>query len=213
MDIELTINEARVIGCLLEKELTTPEQYPLSLNSLTNACNQKSNRDPVMALTESEVQATVDGLKKRHFLAEASASRVTKYKHRFCNTEFGTLKFDPQSLAVLIVMLLRGPQMPGELRSRTNRLCEFSDVHEVQSVLDALMARDEPLVIKLPREAGRRDCRYGQLFCAEMSVITEAVAAENESDQLRARVAELEKALAELQLEYEQLQQRYELRC
>ncbi len=213
MDIELTINEARVIGCLLEKELTTPDQYPLSLNGLVNACNQKSNRDPLLALTEGEVQATVDGLLKRHLLAEASASRVTKYKHRFCNTEFGTLRLDPQSLAVLIVMLLRGPQMPGELRSRTNRLCEFSDVHEVQSVLEALMARDEPLVMKLPREAGRRDSRYGQLFCAEMAIAPEIVATANESDLLRARIDQLETALAKLQLEYNELQQRYELRC
>ncbi len=196
-----------MIGCLLEKELTTPEQYPLSLNSLTSACNQKSNREPVMALTESEVQAIVDELLKRHLLIEASGSRVTKYKHRFCNTEFGALKLNSQSLAVLIVMLLRGPQMPGELRSRTRRLCEFSDVQEVERVLETLMARDEPLVVKLPREAGRRECRYGQLFCGEIVMPLEVLASESEEDSLRKRVDELEQALQAMRSERDQLQQ------
>ncbi len=207
MDNALTINEARVIGCLLEKELTTPEQYPLSLNSLTNACNQKSNREPVMALTECEVQAVVDELLTRHLVIEASGSRVTKYKHRFCNTEFGALKLNSQSLAVLIVMLLRGPQMPGELRSRTRRLCEFSDVPAVERALEILIMRDEPLVVKLPREAGRRDCRYGQLFGGEIVMPLEGVASENEEISLRRRVDELEQALQTMRSERDQLQE------
>ncbi len=207
MDNTLTTNEARVIGCLLEKELTTPDQYPLSLNSLTSACNQKSNREPVMALTEGDVQATVDELVKRHLVIEASGSRVTKYKHRFCNTEFGALKLNPKSLAVLIVMLLRGPQMPGELRSRTGRLCDFSDVREVEQVLDTLITRDEPLVVKLPRETGRRECRYGQLFCGEMVMPLEMAANENETDSLHKRIEELEQALLSMRSERDQLQQ------
>lgn len=204
MDIELTEDEARVIGCLLEKELTTPDQYPLSLNGLMTACNQKSSREPVMSMSESEVQTVVDGLLKCHLMAEASGSRVTKYKHRFCNTEFGALKLNPPSLAVLIVMLLRGPQMPGELRSRTNRLYQFTDVNEVERILEALIARDEPLVVKLPREAGRRDNHYGHLFCGE---IVRSAETQNDNRSLQARINELETIVAALRDERDQLQQ------
>src|ERR1700742_1551637 len=108
MNIELTSTEARIIGCLIEKQITTPDQYPLSLNALVNACNQKSNRDPVMELDEPTVQGTVDALGRRHFVVEKSGfgSRVPKYQHRFCNTEFGSLKLDAQELAVLCELLL-----------------------------------------------------------------------------------------------------------
>src|SRR5687768_6591002 len=120
MDIHLTQAEARVIGSLIEKQITTPDQYPLSLNALTNACNQKSNRDPVMELDDATVQATLDGLSKKHFTVERSGfgSRVPKYQHRFCNTEYGTLKFTPQELAIVAELLLRGPQTSAELRNR-----------------------------------------------------------------------------------------------
>ena len=167
MDIKLSFHEARVIGCLLEKEITTPEQYPLSLNALTNACNQKSSRDPVLELSEATVQDTVDALMKKHLVSEKSGfgSRVVKYQHRFCNTGFGDLKLSEQELAVLCVLLLRGPQTPGELRTRTDRLCKFSDVREVEALLEELMARDDgPFVARLPREAGKRESRYAQLF-------------------------------------------------
>ena len=138
MNIEFTPNEARVIGCLIEKEITTPDQYPLSLNALTNACNQKTNREPVLELSEAEVQQSVDSLMKKYMVSDKSAGyggRVTKYKHRFCNTEFGSLKFSKQELGIICVLLLRGPQTPGELRSRTNRLCEFADAEEVETTL------------------------------------------------------------------------------
>ncbi len=137
MDVELAPIEARIMACLLEKEITTPEQYPLSLNGLLTACNQKSNREPAMSLTDDELQIVLEGLIARHLVAEASGSRVSKYKHRFCNTEFGTLTFNSQQLGILIVLLLRGPQTPGELRTCTNRnrLCEFLDVHAVEPVL------------------------------------------------------------------------------
>ncbi|MFC1772253.1 YceH family protein, partial [Pseudomonadota bacterium] len=154
MDICLTPYEARVIGCLLEKERTTPEHYPLSLNALTNACNQKSSRDPVLALDEATVRDTIDLLEKKRYIIEKSGfgSRVTKYQHRFCNTEFGELKLTGQELGIVCVLLLRGPQTPGELRSRTERLCKFQDIHEVESTLDQLMQRDDgPFVAKLPR--------------------------------------------------------------
>jgi uncharacterized protein YceH (UPF0502 family) len=127
VDITLTANEARVIGSLIEKEITTPDQYPLSLNALANACSQKSNREPVMELDEAQVQDVVDGLTRKHLVSEKTAfgSRVTKYRHRFCNTEFGELTFSPQELGLLCEMLLRGAQTPGELRSRASRLCRF----------------------------------------------------------------------------------------
>src|SRR3954454_1167235 len=129
MNIQLSALEARVIGCLIEKQITTPDQYPLSVNSLTNACNQKSNRDPVLALGESEVQQLVDGLVRKHVVMERSGfgTRVPKYQHCYCNTEFSDLKFSPQELAIVCELLVRGPQTPGELRSRAARMASISD--------------------------------------------------------------------------------------
>lgn len=170
MDLELDFNETRVIGCLIEKEKTTPDQYPLSLNALTLACNQKSNREPVVQLSEAEVQDTLDSLRKKHLIQEASGSgsRVTKYRHRFCNTEFSKLQFTEQELGIICVLFLRGPQTPGELRSRTNRLCEFKDVQETESVLLSLSQDDKgPFVKKLPREMGKRESRYAHLFSGD----------------------------------------------
>jgi uncharacterized protein len=168
MNIEFTPNEARVIGCLIEKEITTPDQYPLSLNALTNACNQKTNREPVLELSETVVQQAVDSLMKKYMVSDKSAGyggRVTKYRHRFCNTEFGPLKFSPQELGILCVLLLRGPQTPGELRTRTNRLAEFTDAQHVESTLQALMEREDgPFVVRLQRGAGERETRYAHLF-------------------------------------------------
>lgn len=168
MNIEFSATEARVIGCLIEKEITTPDQYPLSLNALTNACNQKTNREPVMELGEAAVQQTVDGLMKKYMVSDKSAGyggRVTKYKHRFCNTEFGSLKFSKQELGIICVLLLRGPQTPGELRSRTNRLCDFADAQQVEAALQSLMTREDgPFVARLARAAGARESRYAHLF-------------------------------------------------
>jgi uncharacterized protein YceH (UPF0502 family) len=167
MKIELSALEARVIGCLIEKHITTPDQYPLSLNALVNACNQKSNREPLMLLDESTVQVTVDELSRKHLLLDRSGfgSRVAKYRHCFCNTEFGTLKFDPQELAIVCELLLRGPQTPGELRSRASRMAAFTDVTEVEAILERLSNRDGgPWVSRLAREPGRRESRYTHLF-------------------------------------------------
>jgi uncharacterized protein len=167
MKTELTPLEARVIGCLIEKQITTPDQYPLSLNALVNACNQKSNRDPVMDLDEPTIQGTLDGLSRKHLTVEKSGfgSRVPKYQHRFCNTEFGSLKLDPQELAIICELLLRGPQTPGELRTRASRMASFNDVTDVDATLEKLINRDDgPFVTKLTREPGRRDSRYAHLF-------------------------------------------------
>ena len=173
MNIELSPIEARVIGCLIEKQITTPDQYPLSLNALVNACNQKSNRDPVMSADEAAIQTTVDHLIRKHLVIEKSGfgSRVPKYQHRFCNTEFGTLKFTPQELAIVCELLVRGPQTPGELRTRAARMASFSDVEQVETALESLSSRaDGPFVVRLPREPGRRDSRYAHLFSGAVTV-------------------------------------------
>ncbi|MDD1779629.1 DUF480 domain-containing protein [Enterovibrio sp. ZSDZ35] len=200
MAIELTNHEARVIGCLLEKEVTTPEQYPLTLNSLTTAANQKSNRDPVLSLTEAEVLDTVELLKGKRLISdvEGFGSRVTKYQHRFCNTEFGSLQFSEQEKGIICVMLLRGPQTPGELRTRTNRLCEFSDVRDVESVLAKMIEKGH--IAQLPREPGKRESRYVHLFGSETpEVVAEPSVVSSAADTgLTARVEALEAEVAEL---------------
>lgn len=171
MKIELSAHEARVIGCLIEKQITTPEQYPLSLNALTNACNQKSNRDPVLELTEVAVQALIDSLSRKHLVLEKSGfgSRVPKYQQRFCNTEFSVFQFTPQERAIVCELLLRGPQTPGELRSRAARMASFADASEVEQAIEALAQREgAALVVRLSREPGRRDARYAHLFSGEV---------------------------------------------
>jgi uncharacterized protein len=212
MNIELSPNEARVIGCLLEKEVTTPDQYPLSLNALTNACNQKTNRDPVLELTEAVVQQTVDALMKKYLVSDKSAGyggRVTKYKHRFCNTEFGSLKFSKQEFGIICVLLLRGPQTPGELRSRTNRLCAFADSEQVEATLKNLMAREDgPFIARLPRVAGARESRYAHLFSGIIESVEESAAPEETAPgaaPLSQRVAQLEEWVLELRVQVGEL--------
>ncbi|HHG9066187.1 TPA: YceH family protein [Citrobacter freundii] len=202
MKYELTATEARVIGCLLEKQVTTPEQYPLSVNGVVTACNQKTNREPVMNLSESDVQEQLDNLVKRHFLRTVSGfgNRVTKYEQRFCNSEFGNLKLSVAEVAVITTLLLRGAQTPGELRSRASRMYEFSDMAEVESTLENLATREDgPYVIRLAREPGKRESRYMHLFCGE---VDEAIAAADQlpaaSGDLQARVEVLETEVAEL---------------
>ncbi|MFJ5489684.1 YceH family protein [Pectobacterium carotovorum] len=202
MKYQLDAREARVIGCMLEKQITTPDQYPMSLNGITTACNQKTNREPVMELSESEVQQTLDLLVKKHFLRTLSGfgNRVVKYEHRFCNSEFGDLKLSPAEVALVTTLLLRGPQTPGELRTRAARLHEFSDVGEAESTLEQLQQREDgPFVVRLAREAGKRESRYQHLFSGEVS---EAAAPEADSasdnSPLAERVEALEKEVAEL---------------
>ncbi|UJF21032.1 YceH family protein [Shewanella sp. OMA3-2] len=212
--MELNALEARVIGCLMEKEITTPEQYPLSLNSITLACNQKSSREPVMTLTESEVQIIIDGLNKKRLICEQSGfgSRVIKYKHRFCNTEFSDLKLNSAEYALVCVLLLRGAQTPGELKTRTNRLHEFSDVAQVESILIARAKQDKPFIAQLAREAGKRDCRYIELFSSSIedhqvnsstnlevsAQVQQNSIQDNKIAELEQRIEVLETALAKL---------------
>ena len=207
MNIEFTPNEARVIGCLIEKAITTPDQYPLSLNALTNACNQKTNREPVLELSETVVQQAVDSLMKKYMVSDKSAGyggRVTKYRHRFCNTEFGPLKFSAQELGTLCVMLLRGPQTPGELRGRSERLYTFDELSDVQSTLQKLIERDSPLVRVLPRQPGTKEPRYMHLFCGEPESNPLAAARRAEND---ARLALLEEQVAALKREVSELRE------
>ncbi len=199
MIMNLSMNETRIIGCLLEKESTTPDQYPLSMNALTNACNQKSNREPVLALTESEVRSTLENLLAERLVSEESGSRVSKYKHRFCNTEFGDLQLSEQERALLCVLFLRGSQTPGELRSRTGRLAEFVSVKDVDSTLHQMV--EKGMLVQLPREAGKRESRYAHLFSGEVEIAdTVAIIADD-----KARIQELEHEVMVLKAEIERL--------
>ena len=210
MNTVLSPIEARIIGCLIEKEVTTPDHYPLTLNSLTTACNQKSNREPVLSLSESEVLDAVDGLIDRRMVSDESSfnSRVNKYQHRFCNTEFGDLQFTEQERAIICCMLLRGPQTPGELRTRTGRLANFTDVKEVEATLEKLATREAgALVVKLPREAGKRESRYQHLLSGEVDVeafatASSGVAAPSASSE---KLEELESEVASLRAEVAEL--------
>jgi uncharacterized protein YceH (UPF0502 family) len=224
MNIQLSTLEARLIGCLIEKAITTPDQYPLSLNALLNACNQKSNRDPVLILDERTVQESVEGLVKKHLVLEKSGfgSRVPKYQHRFCNTGFGSLEFTPVETAIVCELLLRGPQTPGELRTRVPRMAQLQDASEIDNALENLATRpDGPFVKQLPREPGRRDSRYAHLFSGEDHIPLTAgephapELAETESrpniggtearGSLAARVQSLEEQVAALRQELDEL--------
>ena len=224
MNIRLSAIEARIIGALIEKQITTPDQYPLSLNALVNACNQKSNREPFMQLDEPTVKFVVEGLGRRHMVVEKSGfgSRVPKYQQIFCNTEFGSLKFTPQETAIVCELLLRGPQTPGELRTRAPRMAEFPDPGVVESILEGLANRPGGgLVAQLAREPNRRDSRWAQLFeelPASATPATESeVAANKASDaaaarpavnpDLASRVATLETEVAALRAELAALKQ------
>lgn len=167
---ELSLNETRVIGCLIEKSITTPDQYPLSLNGLTNACNQKSNREPVLSLSETAVLDTLNPLLEAGLVAAVTGfgSRVTKYQHRFCSSEFSEYKLSSKEIALVCVLFLRGPQTAGELRTRSQRLYDFQSVQDVESTLANLMSQyDKPLVARMDREAGKRESRYVHLFSGE----------------------------------------------
>ena len=204
---ELNDKEARVIACLIEKSIYTPDQYPLTLNALTNACNQKSGRDPVMSLTQGEVQHTIRSLEQKHLarVEENFRSRTEKYSQRFCNTRYSDLQFDSAQLAVVTLLLLRGAQTPGELRSRSGRLHEFADNADVVVALSSLIDRDgEPLLVKLPRTAGRKDSEYMHLFSGDVDVEAhaEAVAREKSTpSSSRVSTSELEERVSRLEAE------------
>jgi uncharacterized protein YceH (UPF0502 family) len=210
---ELTANEARVIGCLIEKSITTPDQYPLTLNALTNACNQKTGRNPVMNLSQGEVQHAVRELEGKHLVRseENFKSRVEKYVQRFCNTRYSEYHFDAPELAIVCLLLLRGPQTPGELRSRSGRLHSFDDNADVAATLAKLTDREGgPLLVKLPRTQGRQDSEYMHLFGGHFDV--EAYAEKQQAEKPagsagRASVDDLAKRVAQLEVDVAELKQ------
>lgn len=180
MPPDLSAEETRIIGSLIEKSIVTPDQYPLSLNALTNACNQKSSRKPVMALTKGEVQRACRQLEGKSLLRvdENFRSSIEKYSQRLCNTRYSDYHFDQAQLAIVCVLLLRGPQTPGELRTNCRRLHEFADNAAVAATLETLSEHERgPLVQKLPRRPGRRDEEYAQLLSGPVDVEAHAGAA------------------------------------
>jgi len=202
MDIKLTETEVRVLGALVEKDITTPEYYPLSLNALVNACNQKSNRDPVMQLDEDAVRDALEGLQQQRMAgpARGADSRVTKYEQRLQEV----FNFMRPEIAVLCVLLLRGPQTPGELRGRTERLHHFEALDDVQSALQKLIQRDPPLVKVLPRQPGTKESRYAHLLAGDVveAGVPELAGGVVERSPVDAeRIARLEEEVAALRRE------------
>ena len=213
MSQELSDIEVRVLGALVEKEITTPEYYPLSLNALINACNQKSNREPVMTLDEDAVRKALRSLTDQYIVRSASGdSRVPKYEHRLSES----YNFHRHEIAVLCVLMLRGPQTPGELRTRAERMYEFEDLDAVHAALNLLMRRDPPLVKVLPRQPGMKESRFMHLLSGDKvpAGMTEAAAEvelpEGASSAAQAeRIAHLETEVAELRRELETLREQF----
>lgn len=211
MDQILTQVEVRVLGSLIEKEITTPEYYPLTLNALVNACNQISNRDPVVSFDERTVARALESLReKRLAWMVTGIGRVPKYEHRFSEA----LKLAEQELAVLCVLMLRGPQTVGEIRGRTGRLYEFKELEEVELTLQALMTAEPPLAIKLPRQPGTKESRYAHLLAGEVRVEEREAAprlepATLEVRQENERIAKLEEELTHVRNELADLKQQF----
>ena len=218
MNPVLNETEARVLGALLEKEITTPDYYPLSLNALVNACNQKSNRDPVMNLEEDSVRAALRALHDNSLARSVSAadSRVTKYEHRLQEA----FNFDRREAAIFCELLLRGPQTPGELRSRGERMHHFDDLSEVQSALQRLMSREPPLVKVLARQPGTKESRYIHLLSEDVEPAnslavreTQAVASRENADKfsrLESEVEELRNDIADLKQQFAAFRKQFE---
>ncbi len=212
MDLTLGETEVRVLGSLIEKELTTPEYYPLSLNALTNASNQKSNRDPVMALTEEDVVKALDALRfKQLVVLSADGGRVSKYRHLLAE-KFGLM---PAEQAIICELLVRGPQTVGELRTRGERMHPFGDLAAVEEVLHELIQRESPMITLLPRQPGRKEGRYAQLFSGMPDMSLDEREAAPEAARVRVmaeneRIAKLEVEVAVLREEVTELRQMVE---
>jgi uncharacterized protein YceH (UPF0502 family) len=211
--------EVRVLGSLAEKQVTTPDYYPLTMNALVHACNQISNRDPVVQYDERQVAEAVDSLRLKNlvYIFYGAESRVPKYKHMMREV----LQLSPPELAALCVLMLRGPQTVGEVRGRTGRMYEFADLREAEATLDGLSQRDDPLVAKLPRQAGRKEARYAHLLSGQPTVEEEAegqpasAAAPRARDpervaRLEAEVERLSGELAEMRRQFEEFRKQFE---
>jgi len=216
MALILNETEVRVLGSLVEKQLTTPEYYPMTLNALVAACNQKSNRDPVVSYDESTVTSALDSLRDKNlvYTFHGSTSRVVKYKHMLPNV----YELDPAETAVIDVLMLRGPQTVGEIRGRTDRLFDFSGRSEVQETLDKLAQRDEPLVVRLERQVGRKDARYAHLLSGEIDVASLPVSRERATsggqdsriEQLESELESIKAEIAQLKEEFAKFRQQFE---
>jgi len=211
MDILLTDDEIRVLGCLMEKELATPDYYPLTLNALNNACNQKSNRDPVVVYDEGTVIYALNGLRERKLIRQSNLSRVTKYEQIFSHE----LKLLPREQAIVCILLVRGPQTAGEIRSRTERLYSFSSLDEVQETLSSL--EDMELVGKLPRQPGRKESRYAHLLSGkpqEVQVETiirpKAVSGVDRLDELQQQIDALHEEMQDLRTQLATFKSQFE---
>ena len=217
MATKLTAIEARVLASLVEKQLTTPEYYPLTLNALTAACNQKSNRDPVMSLNDTEIQAAIDSLRDQSlvYLYYGTGTRTVKYKHMLP----GVFELDAAGVAVMAVLMLRGPQTIGEIRERSGRMHEFGDLNEVQETLDDLSRRDEPLLVRLERQPGQKEARYAHLLSGEIDFATLPTPGEKRSagsadpsriETLETEVATLKSELAEFKAIFDEFRKQFD---
>ena len=217
MATNLTPIEVRVLASLVEKQLTTPEYYPLTLNALTAACNQKSNRDPVMSLGETEIQTAIDSLRDQSlvYLYYGTGTRTVKYKHMVP----GVYEIDEAGVAVMAVLMLRGPQTIGEIRERTGRMHEFGDLNEVQEILDELARRDEPLLIRLERQPGQKEARYAHLLSGEVDISNLPSPGEKRSaasadplriEALETEVAALRSELAEFKSRFDEFRKQFD---
>ena len=199
--------EVRVLGCLIEKDITTPDYYPLSLNALVNACNQKNNRDPVMSLNEDAVRAALESLQRQRLAGPASGAdgRVTKYEHRLQEV----FNFDRREIAILCVLLLRGAQTPGELRGRAERMFRFEELEDVHATIEKLSQREPPLVAVLPRQPGTKESRYVHLFSGNASAVEVSTERTGRSSPGDDRVAHLEGEVAELRIEVAEMREQW----
>jgi uncharacterized protein YceH (UPF0502 family) len=204
VDQTLTDTEVRVLGALIEKEITTPDYYPLSLNALVAACNQSSNRHPVVHFDESTVVQALDTLREKKLihLVDRSESRVTKYRHVL----YEAMNLGRPTIAVLCVLMLRGPQTVGEIRTRTNRLYDFSSLDEVEITLNSMMSAGPPLVARLARQTGQKEVRYAHLLSGEVTIPESNDAPEPEPD----RISKLEKDVEDLKRQFEEFRKQFE---
>lgn len=207
MDFLLSEPEIRVLGSLVEKEITTPEYYPLTLNALVSACNQKTNREPVVSYDEAEARDALLDLKEKGLVIVCEGSRVFKYDNYFAEK----LELSSAESAVMCMLMLRGPQTPGELRGRTERMHAFDELSEVEALLEGLASREEsPLVVKLPRQPGRKENRYAHLLGGEVQVASTDEQPDTSGEPLRERFDRLEAEFAELRREFAEFRKQFE---
>lgn len=210
MAFELNATEVRILGCLIEKQLTTPDYYPLTLNSLVSACNQKSNRDPVMNLSETEVLSSLNALIDKYIVREKMlpGSRTAKYEHKLSGTLTKEYDFSLQQLSILSILFVRGPQTIGEIKGRTQRMAEFHDLTQVESCLQELQQHDKgPFVKILPRQPGRREARYTHLFAGDIAEDVEENEFNSNSNSTvssKDEISTLRKELSDLREEFDE---------